>query len=52
MEKLAREKIALQQRLNNLKKDLTAQWEHLDLTAILPPSAPGRNAFNYRLCCL
>uniref|UniRef100_A0A1B6M549 Max-binding protein MNT n=1 Tax=Graphocephala atropunctata TaxID=36148 RepID=A0A1B6M549_9HEMI len=36
MERLAREKIAYQQRLSTLKKELTAQWEHIDLNTLLP----------------
>lgn len=36
MERLAREKIAHQQKLSTLKKELTAQWEHIDLNTLLP----------------
>ncbi|XP_054279731.1 max-binding protein MNT-like [Macrosteles quadrilineatus] len=36
MERLAREKIAYQQKLATLKKELTAQWEHIDLNTLLP----------------
>ncbi|XP_067014981.2 max-binding protein MNT [Anabrus simplex] len=38
MERLAREKIAAQQRLANLKKDLSAQWDHIDFSTLLPES--------------
>uniref|UniRef100_A0A1B6C2F8 Max-binding protein MNT n=1 Tax=Clastoptera arizonana TaxID=38151 RepID=A0A1B6C2F8_9HEMI len=38
MEKLAREKIAYQQKLAALKKELTAQWEHIDFNTLLPES--------------
>lgn len=38
MERLAREKIAHQQRLASLKKELTAQWEHIDFNTLLPES--------------
>lgn len=38
MERLAREKIAAQQRLANLKKDLSAQWDHIDFNTLLPES--------------
>jgi hypothetical protein len=36
MERLAREKIALQQRLSTLKKDMLGKWDHLDWRAIVP----------------
>lgn len=36
MERLAREKISYQQRLASLKKELTAQWEHIDLNTLVP----------------
>lgn len=36
MERLAREKIALQQRLSTLKKDMLGKWDHLDWKAIVP----------------
>uniref|UniRef100_A0A1B6EX05 Max-binding protein MNT n=1 Tax=Cuerna arida TaxID=1464854 RepID=A0A1B6EX05_9HEMI len=36
MERLAREKIAYQQRLVTLKKELSAQWEHIDFNTLLP----------------
>lgn len=36
MERLAREKIAAQQRLAVLKKDLSLQLDYLDMSAILP----------------
>lgn len=36
MERLAREKIAAQQRLATLKKDLSLQLDYLDMSAILP----------------
>lgn len=34
MERLAREKIAFQQRLSMLKKDLASQLDHIDVSAI------------------
>lgn len=36
MERLAREKIAYQQKLATLKKELAAQWEHIDFNTLLP----------------
>lgn len=36
MERLAREKISAQQRLATLKKDLAAQWDHIDINALYP----------------
>lgn len=36
MENLAREKIAAQQRLLALKKELTATWDHIDFNTLLP----------------
>ena len=39
MERLAREKIANQQRLAQLKKEISAQWEHIDFNLLLPESA-------------
>jgi hypothetical protein len=36
MERLAREKIALQQRLSTLKKDMLGKWDHLDWRAMVP----------------
>ncbi|XP_069677633.1 max-binding protein MNT-like isoform X2 [Periplaneta americana] len=39
MERLAREKIAAQQRLAVLKKELSAQWDHIDFNTLLPDSA-------------
>lgn len=38
MERLAREKIAYQQKLATLKKELAAQWEHIDFNTLLPES--------------
>lgn len=38
MERLAREKIAAQQRLAMLKKELSAQWDHIDFNTLLPDS--------------
>ncbi|XP_075219067.1 uncharacterized protein LOC142323388 isoform X3 [Lycorma delicatula] len=38
LERLAREKIAAQQRLAALKKDLSAQWDHIDFNTLLPNS--------------
>ncbi|XP_047098702.1 max-binding protein MNT-like [Schistocerca piceifrons] len=43
MERLAREKIAAQQRLANLKKELSAQWDHIDFNALLPETVPVDN---------
>ncbi|XP_046385030.1 max-binding protein MNT-like isoform X2 [Ischnura elegans] len=40
MERLAREKIAAQQRLSALKKELSAQWDHIDFNALLPQGPP------------
>jgi hypothetical protein len=40
MERLAREKIACQQRLSALKKELSAQWDHIDFAALLPEAPP------------
>lgn len=36
MERLAREKIALQQRFATLKKELSAQWDHIDFNTLIP----------------
>ncbi|XP_031776305.1 flocculation protein FLO11-like isoform X2 [Apis florea] len=36
MERLAREKIAAQQRLLALKKELAATWDHIDFNTLLP----------------
>ncbi|KAF4516966.1 hypothetical protein B566_EDAN005567 [Ephemera danica] len=46
MERLAREKIACQQRLAALKKELSAQWDHIDFATLLPeaPLAPATQA--------
>ena len=41
MERLAGEKIAYQQHVSTLKKELTASWDHIDVNAILPDSAAG-----------
>ncbi|XP_071447830.1 nascent polypeptide-associated complex subunit alpha, muscle-specific form-like [Hetaerina americana] len=41
MERLAREKIASQQRLSALKKELSAQWDHIDFNALLPQEPSG-----------
>jgi len=35
MEKLARQKIAFQQRLLTLKKELSVTWEHIDINSLL-----------------
>lgn len=40
MERLAREKIACQQRLSALKKELSAQWDHIDFATLLPEAPP------------
>lgn len=39
MEKLAREKIAHQQHLSTLKKELSARWDHIDFSTIVPDMA-------------
>ncbi|XP_042224153.1 uncharacterized protein LOC121868002 isoform X2 [Homarus americanus] len=39
MERLAREKIAHQQKLSVLKKELSARWDHIDFNALLPDMA-------------
>lgn len=39
MERLAREKIAHQQKLSALKKELSARWDHIDFNALLPDMA-------------
>merc|ERR1719341_424586 len=39
MERLAREKIAHQQHLATLKKELSAKWDHIDFNALLPDMA-------------
>ncbi|XP_046740123.1 mucin-5AC-like isoform X3 [Diprion similis] len=39
MERLAREKIAAQQRLVGLKKELAATWDHIDFNTMLPESS-------------
>lgn len=44
MEKLAREKIANQQRLVALKKDLNATWDHIDINSLLLEQNPGTDA--------
>lgn len=36
MERLAREKITAQQRLQSLKKELAATWDHIDFSTLLP----------------
>ncbi|XP_076249829.1 uncharacterized protein LOC143189073 isoform X3 [Calliopsis andreniformis] len=41
MERLAREKIAAQQRLLALKKDLAATWDHIDFNTLLPEQNSG-----------
>ncbi|KAE8746935.1 mnt [Frankliniella occidentalis] len=43
MERLAREKISAQQRLASLKKDLAAQWDHLDINALYPDCVDAPN---------
>jgi len=35
MERLAREKIAAQQKLMALKKELNATWDHIDINSLL-----------------
>ncbi|ROT86013.1 putative Max-binding protein MNT [Penaeus vannamei] len=39
MERLAREKIAHQQNLATLKKELSARWDHIDFSTLLPDAA-------------
>lgn len=41
MERLAREKIAAQQRLFALKKELAATWDHIDFNTLLPEQSSG-----------
>jgi len=41
MERLAREKIAAQQRLVALKKELNATWDHIDINSLLLEQNPG-----------
>ena len=36
MERLAREKIAAQQKLDALRKELASTWDHIDFSALLP----------------
>lgn len=36
MERLAREKIAFQQKLSILKKDLATQLDHIDVNSFIP----------------
>ena len=36
MERLARDKIANQQKLSAMKKEISARWDHIDFNAILP----------------
>lgn len=36
MERLAREKISLQQKIASLKKDMLGKWDHVDWQAIVP----------------
>lgn len=40
MERLAREKIAAQQRLAALKKELGSQWDNIDFSALIPDQTP------------
>ncbi|XP_065218642.1 RNA polymerase II elongation factor Ell-like isoform X2 [Planococcus citri] len=42
LERLAREKIINQQRLTTLKKELTAQWDHIDFNSLLPESVESK----------
>ncbi|XP_043219122.1 max-binding protein MNT-like isoform X2 [Amphibalanus amphitrite] len=50
MERLAREKIANQQRLAQLKRDLSAKWDHIDFSQLLPdPTANNDNDSNSTL---
>lgn len=50
MERLAREKIALQQKFATLKKELAAQWDHIDFNKLVPDmmvvesAAPGAHS--------
>lgn len=36
MERLAREKISLQQKIATLKKDMLGKWDHVDWQSIVP----------------
>lgn len=44
MERLAREKIAAQQRLLALKKEINASWDHIDINSLLLEQNPGTDA--------
>jgi len=44
MERLAREKIAAQQRLVALKKELGPTWDHIDINSLLLEQNPGTDA--------
>jgi hypothetical protein len=39
MERLAREKISLQQKIASLKKDMLGKWDHVDWQSIVPDDA-------------
>lgn len=55
MERLAKEKIAAQQKILLLKRELSAQWDHFDFSTIIPENEvvnvreKGRNNFNFNL---
>jgi len=44
LETLAREKIVNQQRFATLKKDLSAQWDHIDFNLLVPETIESANA--------
>lgn len=46
MERLAREKIAAQQRLNGLKKEIASQYDNFDFSAILGEQSPSSTVEN------
>lgn len=41
MERLAKEKIAAQQKILLLKRELSAQWDHIDFSTLLPEPEVG-----------
>ncbi|XP_026474859.1 uncharacterized protein LOC113378531 isoform X3 [Ctenocephalides felis] len=42
MERLAREKIASQQRITTLKRELSSTWEHIDFSKLLPDEVAAK----------
>lgn len=39
LERLAKEKIVNQQRMTTLKKELSAQWDHINFNSLIPPES-------------